>query len=783
MWGLLSKDPTKDFPFESVEQVGQLHLANKSVWTLHKGKNRTTGDAVSIFSCDAKDGASATQLDVARAAVKRLKTLRHPSVLTYVQSVESEKVVLLATEPVSPLAEHLEQLVDRGPKRDNYLAWGIFQVCRALSFLNNDAKLKHNNIHAASVFVTSAGDWKLAGLESVCPTDTEPPIQILPSCDKYSPPERKDPSKAKLASTWAADSWGLGCLVWEVYNGALPAMENLGKLGEIPKSLQPSYKECVGANPAKRPNPKDIITKLKKSPGFFKNDVIDIVLFLEELQIKEDSDKSRFYSSLAGLLDNCPQNVCQNKILPQLINAFEYGNAGSAILTPVFKIGKDLESSEFQAKIVPCIVKLFSSNDRNARFKLLSQVENFVEHLSNKIVNDQVFPKIESGFLDTEPLIREKTVISMIHLSPKLTYSNLDETVVLKHFTRLARDEQGGIRTNTTVCLGKIARYLHPKTRQQVLLPCFSRGLKDPFPPSRIAAINAIAATQHFYTVAETGCRVLPILGPSTVDPEKPVREQALRVIRGFLGKLEKVSEDPTLKEEMEKDVGSTNSAVVQAAAGWASWAVGAVTAKFYKSPTAPASNEGTPVPEGSGSESKEKTPDRNTKGKTPEKEITSGVSKMGMNNTNTSTSSSGKKASEAGWDIQEEDGWGEMKDDDDKGDEGWDDDDDWGSLEDKPAPAKQEPSQPSNSASNYDWGGGFNQGAKTHDAFADIKDVSASSGSGSGWGEWDGDSGESKDDARKRREEKKAERQKEIEAKRAARKGPLKLGGKKMID
>ena len=66
MWGLFSKDPTKDFPFDSVEQVGQLHLANKSVWTLHKGKNRATQEPVSIFSCDAKDGASATQLDVAR---------------------------------------------------------------------------------------------------------------------------------------------------------------------------------------------------------------------------------------------------------------------------------------------------------------------------------------------------------------------------------------------------------------------------------------------------------------------------------------------------------------------------------------------------------------------------------------------------------------------------------------------------------------------------------------------------------------------------------------------
>ena len=48
--------------------------------------------------------------------------------LTYLHSVETDKSVLLATEPVEPLQEHLEQLLDRGPKRENYLAWGIFQV-------------------------------------------------------------------------------------------------------------------------------------------------------------------------------------------------------------------------------------------------------------------------------------------------------------------------------------------------------------------------------------------------------------------------------------------------------------------------------------------------------------------------------------------------------------------------------------------------------------------------------------------------------------------------------
>ena len=77
-----------------------------------------------------------------RAAVKRLKTLRHPSVLTYVHSVETDKAVLLATEPVEPLQEHLEQLLDRGPKRENYLAWGIFQVPIVFSFYGH----QHNGV-------------------------------------------------------------------------------------------------------------------------------------------------------------------------------------------------------------------------------------------------------------------------------------------------------------------------------------------------------------------------------------------------------------------------------------------------------------------------------------------------------------------------------------------------------------------------------------------------------------------------------------------------------------
>jgi hypothetical protein len=42
---------------------------------------------VSVFVFDVKNG-SETQLDIAKTAVKRLKTLRHPSILTYLDSLE-----------------------------------------------------------------------------------------------------------------------------------------------------------------------------------------------------------------------------------------------------------------------------------------------------------------------------------------------------------------------------------------------------------------------------------------------------------------------------------------------------------------------------------------------------------------------------------------------------------------------------------------------------------------------------------------------------------------------
>ena len=89
----------------------------------------------------------------------------------------------------------------------------------------------------------------------------------------------------------------------------------------------------------------------------------------------ETTQRNEFFNELNKSLDSFPENFAKWKILPQLLNAFEFGGAGSAVLAPLFKLGKMLDNAEYQKKIVPCVVKLFSSTDRATRLNLLQQVE------------------------------------------------------------------------------------------------------------------------------------------------------------------------------------------------------------------------------------------------------------------------------------------------------------------------------------------------------------------------------------------------------------------------
>uniref|UniRef100_UPI00398E9DC1 N-terminal kinase-like protein n=1 Tax=Pristiophorus japonicus TaxID=55135 RepID=UPI00398E9DC1 len=586
MWAFFSRDPLKDFPFETSEGGGE---AAGGLWRLLQGQRKGTSDPVSVFVYDIKPN-SDEQTQVAKAAFKRLKTLRHPNILSFTDGLEAEKCLYIVTEPVSPLGAYLKRKEAAGQLSEQEISWGLHQIVKALSFLVNDCSLIHNNVCMAAVFVDRAGEWKLGGLDYMYAAqgETPAPLKGFPELDKYDPPEKTDPNAGRGGvEKWSADMWRLGCLIWEVFNGPLHRSSSLRSLGKIPKSLVPHYCELVGANPKIRPNPAKFLQNCRGLNGFMSNRFIETNLFLEEIQIKEPVERQNFFLLLCSQLDDFPEDFCKHKILPQLLTAFEFGSAGAVILTPLFKVGKFLSTEEYQQKIIPVVVKMFSSTDRAMRIRLLQQMEQFIQYLNEATVNAQIFPHVVHGFMDTNPAIREQTVKSMLLLAPKLNDSNLN-VELMKHFARLqAKDDQGPIRCNTTVCLGKISSYLNANTRQRVLISAFSRATKDPFAPSRAAGVLGFAATHSYYSVHDCAYKILLVLSPLAVDPDKNVREQAFKAIRSFLAKLEMVSDDPSKLLEVEKDVNSASSSPSGAVAGgWAGWAVTGVsslTSKFIR--------------------------------------------------------------------------------------------------------------------------------------------------------------------------------------------------------
>ncbi|XP_001949439.2 N-terminal kinase-like protein isoform X1 [Acyrthosiphon pisum] len=572
MWTIFSRDSSKDFPYE-ISESPKYVFNEKSLWKLNKGKKKNTTQEVSIFEFLINDDipGSETRSALAKSAVKHLKTLKHPNILSFLESSEVKTIIYLCTEYVEPLQSFISSQNNLHTDIMNqYIAWGISNIIEGLKFLNFEAKLCHNKVNIWSVFVNKAGQWKLGELEYMNSVDNSPPSYVS---ELYCAPGHRQ-------SPFSIDIWGLGVLIWEVFNGPLSNQSALKIPKKIPKEILTIYPKLVAVDPMNRPS-YDIVTSTLREQGYFGNDLEKTMTSLSQYHILDDFQRTAFLEKLPSLLETYPKNIALYNVLPSLLEMFNYVKEQKVIFPSMIKLSTMLDDQEFEEKIVPCIVKLFESNDRATRLLLLNTIELYASRLKADLLNTNIFPLLVSGLADASPTIRELTVRSMVYISSKLNHNNLN-VELMRHFARLQmKDDQGSIRTNTTVCLGKIAQYLDPKNRSKILSSAFSRALKDPFQPSRMAGVSAFSATQQYYPLIEVSTRVLPALCQVTLDPEKGVRDITFQTIKGFLGKLENVSEDARLKEKMEEEVANTTSPAIPT---WAGWAVTTVTSKFYSS-------------------------------------------------------------------------------------------------------------------------------------------------------------------------------------------------------
>lgn len=249
------------------------------------------------------------------------------------------------------------------------------------------------------------------------------------------------------------------------------------------------------------------------------------------------------YSELESVIesDDFPEEFFTVKVLPELLKAVEFGGGGPKSFGIVMKIATKLSDDEYDVQITPAIVRLFTSPDRALRVCLLDNLPLMIDHLSGKLVTDKIFPQMVTGFGDIAPVVREQTLKAMLVVAPKLSERTINGEL-LRHLAKTANDDQPGIRTNTTICLGKIARSLAPGSRGKVLSAAFSRALRDPFVHARNAALLALAATADIFSEEDCATKMLPAICSSLIDKEKLIRDQANKTLNIYLDRVRKYS-------------------------------------------------------------------------------------------------------------------------------------------------------------------------------------------------------------------------------------------------
>ncbi|CRG85191.1 putative inactive serine/threonine-protein kinase scy1 [Talaromyces islandicus] len=560
---------------------------NDTLWTLHNATKRDDGSNCSVFTFDIN--ANKSRLPLAKNAMRKCRTLRHPGVLKVLDTVETESHIYIVTERVTPLSWS----VKRRSISEETAKWGIYTVASTLRFINDDATSVHGAVRVSSVYTSESGEWKLGGFDVLSSMNDDEAIiytygSLVPDSARYTPPEisKGGWETIKRNPLAAVDSFGLGILIFEVFNGSFAGADQVGKTTNVPPSMHQSYRKLCTANPKIRLSAANFVDQGKKIGGFFETPLIRLTDDIESLGLKSDSEREEFLDQLSQVSEDFPEEFFKMKVLPELLKSVEFGGGGPKVLTAVVKIGTKLTDDEYASRITPVIVRLFANPDRALRVSLLDNLPLMIDRLSQKLVTDKIFPQMTSGFTDVAPVVREQTVKAVLTVIGKLS-DRVINGELLRFLARTANDEQPGIRTNTTICLGKIAKHLSRNTRTKVLIAAFSRSVRDPFVHARNAGLLAFAATIESYSEDDCASKVLPALCPSLLDREKLVRDQANKTLDLFLQRVRQhgsTMADSVLPPPSDTSAANnTNAARIGTSndTSWAGWAISSFTNKL----------------------------------------------------------------------------------------------------------------------------------------------------------------------------------------------------------
>ena len=532
--------------------LGSELSSSNAIWDLNEGSRRrlnANGDEVFDKVLVFRSKKDASVMEVAKRGSQKLRVMKHPNILAFVDGSELDGSVLVAAEAAIPLPLWTKQVLGDSCRQNeeiiHEIVWGFYCIVNALQFVHRQCKLLHGGITPESIFITRMGEWKLGSLDLASDVSIDENFyaqHMHLAGQQFAPPER-------LSGDWRAlfnstlfgpiDVYGLGAVFKHLFDEL--RLDPPGQLGQY-------LKKMVTSEPKKRPTTAQIL----RCP-VFGTDVYKGMQTVQELAVKT-SDEA--ITILVGLNDgglDLTQSVTTYKILPvilRLLNTFteEFNNRNlrdtarkniGVCMTCLSKFAEDgkIEEEEFHLTGLETLLGLWSISDRSVRTSLLHSLRGMSALYTPEAVNKRVFDMLLVGFSDANALMREETLKSLVHIVDKLD-ENLTNDKLPRCIASLQGDGEPSIRTNAVIFLGRIIPRLKQSNAVRLMCTGLLKATKDGFGPCRLAALKSLHNNFDLIDCGNLTTKVMPSVATMTLDRIADIRVLAIRVLESTVTKL-----------------------------------------------------------------------------------------------------------------------------------------------------------------------------------------------------------------------------------------------------
>ncbi|KAF9913110.1 Protein-associating with the carboxyl-terminal domain of ezrin [Linnemannia zychae] len=374
---------------------------------------------VSAFTYDPSQLELDNKQEFLPKAIKKLKTIRHPSVLRFIDCKATSAGFHLITERVIPLtAEYLEEITE-----DEILV-GLYDIMVALHFLHSQCHISHNNVQLSSIFVSN-GRWVLGGMEftGTVAESKEAGLTSLLSQELVPPEHQSKPANmaAKdMELPYAVDVWQYGRLVEKLVQDGLlhfkPAAFPLDRM--------------LQDDPKRRPTGDAIL----EADLFLHNNAVSVVRYCR-LKGLDKLQNAEWNQSIMPKLQMLSPSIMEKFVLPQLLTQEFFAAEGfdkvyRTLFTP--HPPQPLISEEvYRAQVMPFMIKLWTYRQADIRMTVFRLFEVYLKAVvlgegGSEILGQIILPEILAGLQDADPKVY---LASLSGLATAIPYALLVTTL------------------------------------------------------------------------------------------------------------------------------------------------------------------------------------------------------------------------------------------------------------------------------------------------------------------------------------------------------------------